>query len=264
MDFTTAEQERERLSSQRAAGQITNEAYTAAVNALRVTDAAGNWWQPDPAGPGWLVWNGSAWGPGVPPVKSGLQPGTPKTFVEFQSRLMSVDDFKKMSKEVPLAKRPQKWWDLLSILGGIASAILWLLYSGIREGFDFLTPLLMIAIPVCMIWFREDLDVMLLPLQPRRKDVNKLLLVGIGMAFPFLTAWVLFNLFHITQYSLIQWNMIIGTFGAYAITRNPLIRMPGTGAQPGAGQRPVPATHGILIIIAAAIGSFLIIPCPGR
>ena len=111
---------------------------------------------------------------------AGQKPKKAKDFNEFKSSLMTVDEFKKMSKEVPLAKRPQKWWDLLSILGGITSAILWLLYSGIREGFDFLTPLLMIAIPVCMIWFREDLDVMLLPLKPRRKDVNKLLLVGIG------------------------------------------------------------------------------------
>ena len=55
---------------------------------------------------------------------------------------------------------------------------------GIREGFDFLTPILMIAIPVFMIWFRADLDVMLLPLQPHRKNVNKLLLVGIGHGFP--------------------------------------------------------------------------------
>ena len=42
---------------------------------------------------------------------------------------MTVDHFKNMSKEEPLAKRPQKWWDLLSILGGCASAVLWLVYS---------------------------------------------------------------------------------------------------------------------------------------
>ncbi|OPX64121.1 MULTISPECIES: hypothetical protein [unclassified Methanoregula] len=259
MDFTTAEKERERLRSQYAAGQITGEAYAAAVNALRVTDSQGRWWQPDPAGQGWLAWNGSAWVPASPPAP-GFQTGTPKSFVEFQSRLMTVEEFKKMSKEVPLAKRPQKWWDLLSILGGIASAILWLLYSGIREGFDFLTPVLMIAIPVFMIWFREDLDVALLGFQPYRKDVNKLLLVGIGMAFPFLTAFILYNIFHITQYSLIQTNMIVGTFGAYIITRNPVISVAGTGGQPGSGQRPVPATHGILIIIAAAICYFLCLP----
>ena len=41
MDFTTAEKERERLRLQHAAGQITGEAYAAAVNTLRVTDAQG-------------------------------------------------------------------------------------------------------------------------------------------------------------------------------------------------------------------------------
>ncbi len=51
-----------------------------------------------------------------------------KDFNEFKSSLMSIDEFKKVSKGVPLAKRPQKWWDLLSILGGIVAAILWFLY----------------------------------------------------------------------------------------------------------------------------------------
>jgi hypothetical protein len=105
MDFVLAEKERTQLLSQLAGGQITRETYVAAVSALRVTDAAGNWWQPDPTGPGWLAWDGTAWGPGVPPSgTTGLQPGTPKTFVEFQSRLMTVDEFKKMSKEVPPAE----------------------------------------------------------------------------------------------------------------------------------------------------------------
>ena len=54
------------------------------------------------------------------------------------------------------------------------------------------------------------------------------------MAFPFLTAFVLFNL-GIRNYPLIQWNMIIGTFGAYAITRTPVISLPGMMAQPGSG-----------------------------
>jgi hypothetical protein len=259
MDFIQAEQQRQQISGQLSRGEITRDQYTAAVNALRVTDPQGRWWQPDPSGTGWLVWSGSAWGPGVPPGAGGLQPGTPKDFVEFKSRLMTVDEFRKMSKEVPLAKRPQKWWDLLSILGGVASAILWLVYSGIREGVDLLTPVLMIGIPVVMIWFRADLDVILLPLQQYRKNVNKLLLVGIGMAFPFLTSFILFTI-GIRNYPLIQWNMIIGTFGAYAITRNPVISLPGTAVQPDAGKPPSPAPHGILVIIIAAIGSFLVLP----
>jgi hypothetical protein len=225
-----------------------------------VTDTAGQWWQPDPSGKGWLVWNGSAWTPSTQPSgTSGLQPGTAKDFVEFKSRLMTIDEFKKMSKDVPLAKRPQKWWDLLSILGGITSAVLWLVYSGIREGFDFLTPVLMVVIPVFMIWFRADLDVALLPFQPYRKNVNKLLLVGVGMAFPFLTSFILFNL-GIRNYALIQWNMIVGTFGAFIITRNPVISLPGISVHPGNGRPPSLVQHGILVVLIAAVGSFLMLP----
>ena len=78
MDFTTAEKERERLRLQHAAGQITGEEYAAAVNTLRVTDAQGRWWQPDPYGKGWLVWNGSAWIPGAPREPAGFSQARPK------------------------------------------------------------------------------------------------------------------------------------------------------------------------------------------
>jgi hypothetical protein len=260
MDFQSADKERERLLAQLASGQITRETCSAAISALRVADAQGRWWQPSPSGSGWLVWNGTAWLPSVPPSGTGgLQPGTAKDFNEFRSRLMTVDDFRKMSKEVPITKRPQKWWDLLSILGGIVSAGIWLLYSGIREGFDILTPVLMVAIPVILVWFRADIDQMLLPLQPYRQNFPKLLLVGIGIAFPFLTSFVLYTL-GIREYSLIQTNMIIGTFGAYAITRTPATGMPGTGTAPPAGRPPAPASAGALVLFLAAIGSFLIQP----
>jgi hypothetical protein len=92
IDFPSAEKERERLLSQLAGGQITRDAYVAAINGIRVTDAQGRWWQPDPSGKGWLSWNGSAWVPGTPPGlpgAGGLQPGTAKTFVEFKNQLMT-------------------------------------------------------------------------------------------------------------------------------------------------------------------------------
>jgi hypothetical protein len=267
MDFTEAEQRRAILSGQLEQGQITQEAFIASVNALRVTDSAGRTWQPAPSPAGWLCWSGSAWQAATPPgftghTGPGGQPAHAKDFVEFKSRLMTVDEFKKMSKEVPLAKRPQKWWDLLSILGGCVAAALWLLYSGnpFGEGIDILTPLLMVGLPVFMIWFREDLDVALLPLQQYRKDVNKLLLVGIGMAFPFLTAFILFNFLGITEYALMQYNMIIGGLGAYAITRNPVISLPGTGSHQGSGKPPAVVTNAILAIVIAVICYFLVLP----
>ena len=124
MDFTQADQKRTLLSGQLARGQITQEAFTASINTLRVTDSAGRTWQPAPSITGWLCWNGTAWQDATPQGFTGLkntQAGT-KDFNEFKSSLTTVDEFRRVSKDVPHAKRPQKWWDLLSILGGIAES----------------------------------------------------------------------------------------------------------------------------------------------
>ena len=250
MDFNEAEQQRTQIAARLDQGQITRDSYTSAVNALRVTDGQGRTWQPDPGGTGWLCWNGSEWQAAALPA--GATAGRAKDFNEFKDSLMTVNDWKKMSKDVPLKKRPQKWWDLLSILGGIAGAIIWIVYSGIREGIDVLTPILMVAIPVCLVWFRVDIDEMLLPLQPHRKQFPKLILIGCGIVLPFLTAFILFNI-GIRNYPLMYTNMVIGTFGAYALTRDP-VETHGEQSRPG-------AAHPSAITILAGIGlAALLVP----
>lgn len=230
MQFHEAEQKRTELTRQFHQGSITRDQYIAAVNQLRVTDAAGAWWQPDPDGSGWLRWDGNKWISAVPPsgpgaARSPSQSTSQKTqsFDEFKSGLMTMDEFKQVSKTTPLAARPQKWWDLLSILGGVAAAVIWFIYGGLREGFDFLSALLMIAIPVVLVWFRGNIDEMLVPLQPHRKKVPRLILIGLGLVTPFLTAWILYNIFHISQYPLMQANILIGTLVSYVIVRDPIL-----------------------------------------
>jgi hypothetical protein len=258
MDFTEAEQRRVILSGQLARGQITQEAHLASINALRVTDSAGRIWQPAPSPAGWLCWNGTSWQAATPPLAGGGSlpaQKSAKDFNEFKSSLMTMDEFKKVSKDVPLAKRPQKWWDLLSILGGIVAAVLWFLYGSVRsgrEGFDLITPILMIGIPIILVWFRSDIDQILLPLQPHRKKISKIILIGLGIAIPFLTAWILYNIFNISQYPLMQWNMVVGTFAAYAITRDPQI------GSVLSGKRPVPAT--VMIIFTIMLCACVIAP----
>jgi hypothetical protein len=263
MNFNDAEERRIQLSGQLRAGNLAPDQYARAVNGLQVADSHGTVWQPDPAGNGWIFWTGSAWQPGAPPGipgtggSSGRAPGQmAKDFNEFKSSLMTVDEFKKMSKDVPLAKRPQKWWDLLSILGGVAGAVLWFLYGGIRsgrEGFDLITPLLMIGIPVALVWFRADIDKVLLPLQPHRKKISRILLIGLGIATPFLTAWILYNIFSISQYPLMQANILVGTLAAYAITRDP------QGVSGRSGKQAPPAGMSMLIV-AIIVASALIGP----
>jgi len=266
MDFNEAEQKRIQFSARLQSGRLTPTQFAKALTSLQVTDARGMIWQPNPSGDGWLFWTGSAWQPGTPPgiygpvtaTGTGAPQKSAKDFNEFKSSLMSVDEFKKISKEVPLAKRPQKWWDLLSILGGVVAAILWFLYGGIRsgrEGFDFLTPLLMIAIPVILVWFRADIDQILLPLQPHRKKISKIILIGLGIAIPFLTAWILYNIFHISQYPLMQANIVIGTMVSYVLVRDPLLAMGNNSRKSGPS-----STTPISIIFFVMLASFIAIP----
>ena len=245
MDFTEAEQRRTMLSDQMARGQITREEFIASINALRVTDSAGRTWQPAPSPAGWLWWNGTAWTTGTPQTDKVKAPA---------KDLMSIDEFKKISKDTPLAQRPQRWWDLLSILGGVAAAIIWFLYGGLREGFDIVSAVLMVVMPTALVLFRPAIDKTLLPIQPTRKKFHRVLLIGLGIASPFLTAWILYNIFHISQYPLMQANIIIGTLVSYSLVRDP---PPDAGFQ--TRQKPVTAA-GVSIIFCILVLSALAVP----
>lgn len=197
---------------------------------------------------------GPAPGPSAVPSPAGPPAGTMAGAAGAQrvqagpsgQSLMSVDEFRKMSKEVPLKKRPQRWWDLLCIIGGITAAAIWFVYGSLREGIDWLSCILMIAIPLMLVWLRVDLDKMILPLQPAKKRVPRIVLIGIGIVIPFLTAWILYNIFNISQYPLMQANLVAGTLAAYVVTRTPKV----PAAQQ---QQPGGAVHAALLIAGAII-----------
>ncbi len=58
---------------------------------------------------------------------------------------------------------------MLSILGGVTTAVIWFLYGSLREGFDSVSAILMIAIQVVPVLFRSNIDDLLVPVQPQRK-----------------------------------------------------------------------------------------------
>ena len=110
MDFTEAEQKRNQLSAQLSSRQITQDQFAAGISALRVTDSSGRTWQPAPSPSGWLCWNGTTWQAATPPGDrlAGQPPRKPaKDFNEFKSSLMTVDEFRKVSKTSRLRKGPR-------------------------------------------------------------------------------------------------------------------------------------------------------------
>ncbi len=232
MNFEEARKRFARLKEQWSHGHISEEQYIAAVNELRVTDASGVWWQPDVTTGGWIFWNGTAWVEGTPPQgappaqgRRGGHAGASQSRTD-EGVFMDMKTFREISHDKPLKERPQRWFDLLSILAGVVAAVLWSIYMSIRassEGIDFITPLLLIGIPVVLALYRGRIDDMLLPLQPWRKRLPRPVLLGLGIMTPFLTAFVLFNVFGISNFALLHWNLIIGILLSYAIVREPVL-----------------------------------------
>jgi hypothetical protein len=253
MDFGEAARRYTELQVQRQSGSLSDQQYRALIDQLRVTDQKGIWWQPDPGGTGWIYWNGTQWQPGTPPLPvqtspsmqpayqaSGVRNPPPEAagtqnFSEFRAGIMDKDTFNQISKSLPWNKRPQIWWDRLSIMLGIVMAVIWFVYSGIipitslltkgsmREGVDFISPILIVAMPLFLIWKRKAIDNFLMPLQPGRKKFSRKMLIGMGIAVPFLTAFIIYHVFQIDQYPLMYVNIIIGTLASYALVREPVL-----------------------------------------
>jgi hypothetical protein len=337
MTFEEARRSLEYLNAQWRQGQIAPEQYQAAVNQLRFQDASGNWWQPQPAGEGWMVWDGSAWRIGIPPGQPSAPPSFPaapqyppgggtvpgpaakganlaRSMAQRSAgQFMDPQAFLEISRRLPLAQRPQSWWNLLSVLGGAVSGYIWFVYGSVRgmprlkflgiapeswldlmptivmlalpvvviifrqavarqvtslwariarltlpvklalcapvliflclfattnflfqqrEGLDIITPILMMIIPMGLILFRAETDQALMPLQNLRSQIPRSVLVGIGLALPFLIAFLLYDLVGLSMYPLLRANVLLGTLGSYALLRNPVPRQGPGGSLP--------------------------------
>lgn len=365
MTFAEARKAHKNLLARKANGDIEPAAFRDAVNALRLTDAAGRWWQPDPSGEGWLVWDGATWAaadpatafgtdatdpatPHPPPNQAGeSQAATPTPDVlgpsatwfrdmlaTLGSHLQWPSDFFREAREKKLAHRSQAWWDTLSLLGGGLGGYLWFVYSSVRgmprlkflspvlsresildllpalallslpaiaylardrlfsaaatfhgrskglsaqarwllagltaiglcllnfdnsllfrqrEGLDFLTPLLMVALPAGIILLRRPLDALLAPLARLKQGVPAGVLVGASLVAPFATAYVLYAL-GIREYGLLHANIVCGTMLAYAI-----VRTPKTPATTGGATGMSAST--LLLLLAAGVGLLLL------
>jgi len=237
MGFAEAQQRYQQLAAQRRSGQISEETYRAAANQLRVQDTDGRWWAIDSKSGQWLAWNGTAWIPAAPPetrvLPSSSYTSDPASIQDqpLQQRAQTLrhsldtKSFLQEAREKPLAQRSEGWWNAAAMFGGVISAALWFIYSSIRgvayEGLDFLTPILMVGIPVGQTLFRTPIDRMLMPLQKYRQRVPKSILVGAGLAAPFVVSWILYSVFRITQYRFLRWSVLLGSMVSYVIVRTP-------------------------------------------
>lgn len=187
MSFAEAQAQLYQLREQYHRGTLPLEQYIEAVNALRVADSRGVWWQPNPYGDDWLYWNGSDWLSGTPEITPAaiipqtasvphveakptepLQTATPETTSNPpQSQFVDTENFTNVARQLPTAQRPESWWNTLSILGGGACGYLWFVYSSVRgmpkfrfmslteSPLDFIPALLLLLVPIFFLLKRK-------------------------------------------------------------------------------------------------------------
>ena len=244
MSFQQAMQQYGELCRQYHSRQITYEQFCQAVDQLRVQDN-GTWWQLSYEGQ-WLCWNGAAWAAASPPAGAQQQQvneATVKQAVNYaQTAYSTVQTLaggnpaatvgKVAGALGPLAGKSQKWWNFVSILGGGISGGLWYWYSSLDKGAkpDLNTALIMLAVPLVLVILRKPLDRILTVFNPIRQKIPRLLIVGIGIAMPYLTATYLYDSMRLSEYPFIRWTVFVGPLLSYLI-----IRTPQMSAQPAAG-----------------------------
>jgi len=249
MSFQQAMQRYSELCTQYHAQQLNDEQFCAAVNQLRVQDNRGDWWQLSYQGH-WLRWNGVEWISANPPnAEEGLQlnADTMRQAAGYAysaygaAQSMASGNTPAALRTVagvlrPLAGKSERWWSIVSILGGGAAGGIWYWYSKLDNLPDSTTALTMLAVPVVLSVLRRPIDRLLAPLLPIRRKIPRLLLVGIGVAAPYFTAVFLYDSIRLTNYPYIRWTVFLGPLLSYMIIRTPNLPVTTGGAGNGFNQ----------------------------
>ena len=170
LSFEQAQQLYNELAGRYRQGTLSPQDYTAQVAALRVIDQRGITWQPDPAGGGWLYWDGARWLPGqpfpaAPPRRQSTGPAGKRRRAKG---VLNLTGRTGDGRRIPLKQRTRFWWDALSVWAGLVVGLVWFAYSAVRglpklnalnlrteSPADLLPALVILAVPVGMIVLRR-------------------------------------------------------------------------------------------------------------
>lgn len=220
MTFEQAAQTYAAWRQQLDAGAISPEQFQQAIAQLRVTDEAGVIWQMDAATGAWLRWDGQQWvaaqamTEAAPPIPVPAPPVAPAPLALGAAPVRQ-----------PWA---QRIWDVISVAGSAALSAFWYWYTSLDTyaGGDNRTCIAMLVIPISLIIFRGPIDKALAPLANFKRNIPRMVLLGVGMATPVLVA----NFFYqagSTEYGFMFRTYVFSTLLSYVI-----LRQPGAAAAP--------------------------------
>lgn len=203
------------LTAEFQAGRMTQAQYAAALKGLQGIDKAGRWWGVQPGGKFWMN-DGTRWAPAVPPGLAGPaalagpavravsagpvkpQPAAPAVQPGAQGAAQSsagpgIQVPRQAQAAANKASALLKATPILAVVPSVVCGGLWFLYTflGLFKsegivGVDWLTPLIIGAIPVLLWIFKKQVDQFLLPLRPMVISLAKPLRLGIVLAVPVL------------------------------------------------------------------------------
>lgn len=204
MTFDEAGQHYAAYRAQMEAGQISPADFEAAVAQLKVQDPSGVWWQMGPGGE-WLTWNGAEW---VTQAAPAAQPA---------AAAASAPGWNSPGKG------NQMFWDVLCVAGSCVMAYVWYWYSSLDKSLnqpDTKSAVTMVVMPILLIVLRKPLDRLLAPLQKFRQSIPPMVLVGVGIAIPFLVTNYLYSR-GVSNYPLMFRTYVISTLLSYVVLRTP-------------------------------------------
>jgi hypothetical protein len=184
--FNRFQQRYQQLQAMREAGQLSPQQHIAELQNLRWQDDNRFWWTINPQGV-FLRYNGQQWLPAQPP-----QPAPMPPYSVPVAALRPVQAFPKPSI-ANSGRFLRKFAPILAVVLSLTCGGSWFLYTVIGAyktenfwGVDWITPLIVIGLPLLFLVFRKPLDKLLLPLKPILQRVPKPLRLGIALAVPLL------------------------------------------------------------------------------
>jgi hypothetical protein len=223
MTFEQAAQTYAAWRQQLDAGAMPPDQFQQAVAQLRVVDEAGVIWQMDAATGAWLRWDGQQWvaaqaaAAASPPIPPPVQPAQPATQAPLAAGA------------VP-ARQPwaQRIWDVIGVAGSAALSAFWYWYTSMDTyaGADKRTCIAMLVIPISLIIFRGPIDKALAPLTTFKRNIPRMVLLGVGMATPVLVA----NFFY--QAGSMEYGYMFRTYVFSTLLSYIILRQPGAAAAP--------------------------------
>jgi hypothetical protein len=184
--FDQFQQRYQQLRGMREEGQLSPQQFLAELQKLRWQDSNLLWWTINPEGV-FMYFDGQQWLPAQPPQPAPMPPD-PVPVASPQPV--------QAPPKPPTAKSGhslKKFMPLLALIPSLVCGGAWFLYtfigvfrSGSIWGVDFVTPLIVIGLPLLFWLFKKPIDKLLLPLKPTIQRVPKPLRLGIALAVPLL------------------------------------------------------------------------------